>query len=410
MQTSWSLDRIKAPLAWPHSTGEGAVVAVLDTGLDVAHPDLQDHLWTNPGEVPANGRDDDGNGFVDDVHGIDALTGDGHLADTGEHGTHVAGIVRQVAPGAKIMGIRIFDRNGRTDLEGVLRALRYAGQMGATIVNCSWGGCPYTPALYEAMRDCPALLVCSAGNTGSDSDQVPHFPSGFELPNLLSVAATNRNDGLCFTSCHSDASLGAPGEQIPSTVPGGGWKVKSGSSQAAPHVSGAAALLGPLPPRELKARLLKGADPVNDPRIPLGRLNAGKSVHGPHLLRDFYRDFERSWQDARSVDNTPEDLDPRPDRVDLGAEQAILGPGRLAIRSDDGLLVWLEGRREGDRLSMRQAGWARDAQGCYSYPLVLEGPPDTPFDPPEAQRVSVTEYEQACAQYEAQWYTSPMVG
>jgi len=384
------------------------VVAVLDTGVDVTHPDLREHLWTNPGEVPGNGKDDDGNGFVDDLHGIDALTGTGDLTDTGEHGTHVAGIVSQVAPGARVMGIKIFDRHGRTDLESVLRALRYAGQMGATIVNCSWGGCPYTPALYEAMRDLPALVVCSAGNTGSDSDQVPHYPSGFNLPNLLSVAATNRRDGLCFTSCHSDASLGAPGEQVPSPVPGGGWKVKSGSSQAAPHVSGAAALLGPLPPDELKARLLKGADPVTDPRLPAGRLNAAKSLHGPHLLRDFYRDFERSWQEAKTTDNGPEDLDPRPDRVDLGSEQAILAPGQLAIRSHDGVLCWLEGRRDGERISMRQEGWARDSQGCYTYPLVLAGAPDTPFDPPDAQRVTLQDYERACARYE-DWYTSSTV-
>ncbi len=399
----WSLERIQAPQAWPSSVGKGAVVAVIDTGLDLGHPDLQEHLWTNPGEVPGNGRDDDGNGYVDDVHGLDAVHQNGDLADVGEHGTHVAGIVAQVAPGARVMGIKIFDRNGNTDLDSVLRGLRYAGQMGATIVNCSWGGCPFTQALYEAMRDCPALLVCSAGNTGGDSDEVPHYPSSFDLPNLLPVAATNRNDGLCFTSCYSRGALGAPGEQIPSTVPGGGWKVKSGTSQAAPHVSGAAALLGPMPPAELKARLLKGADPVTDPKIPSGRLNTLKALHGPHLLRDFFRDFERSWQETQALDNSPEDLDPRPDRVDLGSEQAILSPGKLAIRADDGVLCWLEGCREGDRLVMKQDGWARDGHGCYRFPLELAGSPDTPFDPPDAQMVSVSQYEQACALYARQW-------
>lgn len=419
----WNLERIGAAEAWKLTAGEGApLVAVLDTGLDVQHPDLQANLWTNPGEIAGNGRDDDGNGVVDDVHGYNAVAHSGDVHDGGEHGTHVAGIiaanggVRGLAYQAKVLPIKVFDDNGYTDVESVCRAIDYAQEQGARILNCSWGGAvEFNQTLYEKMRDFPGLIVCSAGNSGSDSDTVAHYPSGFDLPNLISVAASSRQDKICFTSCYgaSSVDLSAPGEQIVSTVPGG-YKVKSGTSQAAPQVAATAALLWSLEPQatpaELKAQILAGVDPLEQLQGKVasgGRLNAAGALytrtgHGPHLLRQFYADIQSERQHALEMDNGPEDSDPRSGFLDLGDQQVWLCENGLRIHEPN-MMVFLEARQEGQRLIVDQRGFERDREGCYAYPLHLEGGPDLPFDPPEAVRIKPEEYARAESEWQAGW-------
>jgi hypothetical protein len=422
-QPQWALDRVKAPEAWKHSTGANApLIAVLDTGLDCTHPDLRKNLWTNPDEVPGNGKDDDGNGVADDVHGYNAVAQNGDIRDGGEHGTHVTGIiaadgaVRGLAYGAKVMGIKIFDDNGYTDVESVCRAIDYAQQNGARILNCSWGGAvEFNQALYEKMRDFPGLIVCSAGNGGSDSDAVPHYPSGFDLPNLISVAASSRQDKVCFTSCYGERSvhLAAPGEQILSTVPGGGHKVKSGTSQAAPQVTATAALLASLQPEatpaQLKAQILAGVDPLPQLQGKVasgGRLNAGAALanrhHGPHLLHQFYSDIQDERQWAVQMDNGADDADPRTGRLDLGDQRVLLTECGLAI-SENNMMVWLEAHQQADRIVVDQRGFERDKEGFYAYPLHLEGGPNLPFDPPDAERIPASQYESARAEFESAW-------
>ncbi len=266
----WSLERIQAPQAWALVDGPPTLVAVLDTGLDVDHPALQGCLWTNPGEIAGDGLDNDGNGVADDVHGYDATRNTGDVRDTGQHGTHVSGIVAATTNGnVQLMPIRIFDRNGFSDAATLVRALNYATRMGARITNNSVGGAPdFDQSVYEAYRDCPALHVMSAGNQGSDNDAKPHYPSSFELPNIVAVAASTRKDTLGTTSGYgaNSVDLAAPGEQIYSTAPGGRFIVRSGTSQAAPHVTGVAALIASAHPEadndEIKRRLLEGAEPL----------------------------------------------------------------------------------------------------------------------------------------------------
>ena len=422
-QPQWALERVAAARAWEKTSGAGApLIAVLDTGLDIHHPDLKKNLWTNPGEIPGNRKDDDGNGVIDDVHGYNAVAQNGDIHDGGEHGTHVAGIiaadgaVRGLAYEARVMPIKIFDNNGYTDVESVCRAIDYAQQNGARILNCSWGGAvEFNQALYEKMRDFPGLIVCSAGNGSSDSDQVPHYPSGFDLPNLISVAASSRQDKLCFTSCYGAQSvdLAAPGEQILSTVPGGGHKVKSGTSQAAPQVTATAALLASLQPEatpaRLKAQILAGVDPLEQLHGKVasgGRLNAAGALlerhHGPHLLHQFYQDIQDERQWALQMDNGPEDADLRLGRLGLGDQRVLLTERGLAI-AESHMLVWLEADKHGDRMMVDQRGFERDREGFYAYPLHLEGGPNLPFDPPDAERISAARYDAARDEFESAW-------
>lgn len=426
----WGLSRIKAPLAWDQTQGEGVTVAVLDTGLDTSHPALSGRLFTNQGEIAGNGKDDDGNGFVDDVHGANTVERNGNVADGGEHGTHVAGIVaadgpevKGVAPRATLLPIRIFDKNGNTDVASVIDAFHYAQAQGARVINCSWGGAPYNQALFEAMRETDALIVCSSGNRGHDNDVEPHYPSGHDLPNVLAVAATNRDDGLSFISNYGAATVdvAAPGVQILSTVPGGKYEGKTGTSMAAPHASGAAALLASLAPsltpEELKQQLIATASPVpglNGKLVAGGIVDAAAALstvtpnagHGPHLLGEFQADFQASLNQFRAEDNGPTDADPRSGFVATGEQRAILGEGSLALRESDGgaeQVVFLQGGREGNRVRMSQDGFESYQGRYYEYPLHLDGGPNTPYDPPDAEVSSRARYEAAVARFETAW-------
>lgn len=428
-ERQWGLRRVGAEFAWSRTRGQGVTVAVLDTGVDITHPALAGSLYTNSGELAGNGKDDDGNGFVDDIHGANTLERNGRVSDGGEHGTHVAGIVaangpevKGVAPAATLLPIKIFDDNGSTDVASVIEAFHYAEAQGARVINCSWGGAPFNQALFEAMRDTEALIVCSSGNRGHDSDVEPHYPSGFDLPNVLAVAASNRDDALSFISNYgaNSVDLAAPGVQILSTVPGGKYEGKTGTSMAAPHASGAAALLASLDPsaspEQLKARLISSVSPVAGlvgKVVAAGIVDAARAVsaspqagHGPHLLGEFYADFQASLKELSAEDNSATDADPRAGFVAHGGQRAILGQNTLALRdSDSGAeqVVFLAGSRNHDEVRMDQDGFERYQGRYYEYPLHLQGGPDTPYDPPDAEVSSLARYEAAVARFEAAW-------
>lgn len=295
----WGLQAIQSPAAWETTRGSrnGPVIAVLDTGCDVNHPDLRDNLWTNPKEIPGNGLDDDGNGVVDDVHGFFPKENNGNLTDKLGHGSHTAGTIGAVGNNgqgitginweAQIMPIKIFDSQGQTDVALIARGLEYAARHGARITSNSWGGTEPNPALEDAFKSCPALHIAACGNSGLDTDIVPHYPSSIPLANMISVAASDRRDRLASFSNFGAESvdLAAPGVDIYSTFPKGRYKTQSGTSMACPHVSGVAALIATAYPEasheEIRSRLLEGVDLSPSLRGKVasgGRLNAAKAL------------------------------------------------------------------------------------------------------------------------------------
>ncbi|MEE8416065.1 MAG: S8 family peptidase [Desulfobacterales bacterium] len=247
---------IDAPEAWDITTGAGSVVvAVIDSGVDGSHPDLSGNLWTNPGEIPGNGVDDDGNGYVDDIRGWDFANKDNNPTDDNGHGTHVTGTIAAVgnngigvagvAWNVKIMALKSFRADGSGLTSDAILAIAYANLMGADVINNSWGGGPYSQALFDMIRSSSAVVVCSAGNSGQNNDLIPHYPSSYTSANILAVAATDPNDNLAWFSNFGVTSVdvAAPGVNILSTVSGGGYDYKSGTSMAVPFATGLAALL-----------------------------------------------------------------------------------------------------------------------------------------------------------------------
>ena len=259
---------IDAPEAWEVATGSAdIVVAVIDTGVDYTHPDLADNIWTNPGEIAGNGLDDDGNGFVDDVHGYDFCNEDGDPMDDNRHGTHVAGTIAGVGDNGQgvtgvnwsssIMALKFLSARGSGSASDAVRAVNYATMMKSVydvevrLTSNSWGGGPYSQELRDAIEasgDAGVLFIAAAGNVSvyspADNDQTPHYPSSYDLGNIIAVAASDHNDGLANFSHYGATSvdLAAPGTNIYSTVPDGGYTSLNGTSMATPHVAGVVAL------------------------------------------------------------------------------------------------------------------------------------------------------------------------
>jgi subtilisin family serine protease len=201
------------PEAWAATTGSDAVVvAVIDTGVDYKHPDLVDNMWVNPGEVPDNHVDDDGNGYVDDVYGIDSINLDSDPMDDHGHGTHCAGTIGGTGnDGAGIVGVnwdvsimalKIFDADGSTNTAAIIQAFAYADEMGADVLSCSWGG--LGPSAYDALEEAAigactdALIVCAAGNENTNIDVTPYYPACYDFDNIIAVGASNGNDAMAL--------------------------------------------------------------------------------------------------------------------------------------------------------------------------------------------------------------------
>jgi subtilisin family serine protease len=261
------------PGAWQLSQGTGVIVAVIDSGVRLNHPDLRSNLWTNPAEVPGNHRDDDGNGYVDDVHGVD-LTGHRSLNDAQGHGTHVAGTIAAARNGkgvvgvayrAKLMVVRILDARGSGSTQALAEGIRYAAANGARIINLSLETTADDPRVRAAVQAAAAanvLIICSAGNMGEDIDRRPLYPVSIPADNLVGVAATApADDGEAITQFSNFGPLSvpvaAPGEGVVSTASDGGYETRSGTSMAAPHVAGVAALMAAVAPH-LSAQELRG--------------------------------------------------------------------------------------------------------------------------------------------------------
>jgi subtilisin family serine protease len=285
--------------AWNiQNTASNILVALVDTGIRYTHQDLAPNVWTNPGEIAGNGLDDDHNGYIDDVHGINIITGTGNPMDDNGHGSHVAGIMGAVGSNnvgiagvtwnVKIMACKFLDYRLQGALSDAIEGINYAREKGARIINASWGMPSYnTQALYDAInstRQAGMLFVAACGNSTNNNDTTtPIYPASFDLDNIIAVAATTRNDALASFSSYGPTTvdLGAPGDTVLSCWAGSDsdYNNDSGTSMAAPHVTGACALVWARFPNEsylqIKNRVLAGVDKI--PAL------AGKCVTGGRL-------------------------------------------------------------------------------------------------------------------------------
>ncbi len=292
---------IDAPEVWNRTTGGASVlVGVIDSGIDLDHPDLAANLWTNPGETAGNGIDDDKNGYVDDVRGWDFANDDNNPDDDNGHGTHCAGTIGAVGNnGAGVAGVcwtvrlaalKFLDASGSGYTSDAVEAVYYATRIGAHLTSNSWGGAGYSSSLASAIFQANAagiLFIAAAGNDGANTDSSPHYPSSYSYDNIISVAASTRTDARASFSNYGATSvdLAAPGASILSTYKDGGYATMNGTSMATPHVAGACALLKAWRPSltgpEIKAILLGSVDPLpafSGIVLTGGRLNANNAL------------------------------------------------------------------------------------------------------------------------------------
>lgn len=254
----WGLRVIRATAAWDVARGQDVVVAVIDSGIELTHPDLVGNLWTNPAEIPANGIDDDSNGFIDDVRGWNFAYDNADPSDDNGHGTHVAGTVAATADNAeggagvafdaRLMAVKGLDFAGDGTLAGLANAVIYAVDNGADVINASWGGEGSDASLASAVSYAIAhgvVFVAAAGNGDlfGNPQNVANFTPA-SLSGVIAVAATDEFDARAsFSNFGEKLAVAAPGVDVRSTYLGGSYLEESGTSMASPHVAGLAALI-----------------------------------------------------------------------------------------------------------------------------------------------------------------------
>jgi subtilisin family serine protease len=293
----WNLNAINAPEVWARGyTGSGVIVAVIDTGVDYTHSELVNNMWVNSREIAGNGRDDDGNGYVDDYRGWDFANNDNNPLDQNSHGTHVAGTIAAarngvgstgVAYGARIMPVQVLAATGRGGSDAVAAGIRYAVDNGADIINLSLGS-RYPSIIASALSYANQMGVFVVASAGNDSESTPGYPArhSAEMSNVLSVGAhTSTNTHSSFSNyvgASGAVQIDAPGSSVYSTIPGNGYAFYNGTSMAAPHVTGVAALVlsanRNLTPSQLRQVLVAGSNrPIlgSDSR---GGINAAVAV------------------------------------------------------------------------------------------------------------------------------------
>ena len=271
---------VNAINAWSITKGSKNVkIAVIDTGVDYNHPDLKANIWTNTAE--ANGKpgvDDDGNGYVDDIHGYDFANNDGDPMDGNGHGTHCSGTIAAehdngvgiagVMAQAQIVGIKFLTDQGSGSTADAIKAIDYATKINVDIMSNSWGGGGFSQVLKDsivAAKNAGIVFTAAAGNSATDNNSQPHYPSNYDVDNVISVAANNYNDELAFFSCYGSKTVhvAAPGRNILSTTPNNSYDVYSGTSMATPHVTGVVGLYisqyGRTDVKQLRDNLMKSS-------------------------------------------------------------------------------------------------------------------------------------------------------
>lgn len=312
---------VSALEAWRISKGTGVTIALLDTGVDLNNPDLKPNLWVNQGEIPGDGIDNDGNGYIDDVHGINLVDRAKQPLDDNGHGTYNASVIGAVegndvnglvglAPESKMISIKFMEASGRGDIAAAMEGISYAEQQGARIVVNGWMSRTQNQSLFEVIKSSKALHVCSAGNDGYDNDTRPAHPASFPLPNVVSVAASDHHDDFTrFTNkgAHS-VDLAAPGRKVPVYDQKGKIELQGGASVAAAHVAGAAALIVSKYPdiqnEALATRLIYNGDPMpaeRDRTVSGRRLNAAASLREDLVAPATPGGFEIAAVDGSSI-------------------------------------------------------------------------------------------------------------
>lgn len=290
-QTGGKVDAdINAPLMWNTQKGSRAiVVGIIDTGVDYNHPDLAGNIWNNPGEISGNGRDDDLNGYIDDIHGINAIRNNGNPMDDNVHGTHVAGTIGAVgnnslgvvgvAQQVTIIGCKFLSGGGSGSAADALKCMDYFAALRSRVnnpvnlvaTNNSWGGGGSSQSMLDAIRAHERkgiLFIAAAGNESSNNDVTDSFPANYRVSNMISVAATDHKDLLASFSNYGKQTVhvAAPGVKILSTVLAGKYGELSGTSMATPHVTGLAAVIASdnrdLDYVGIKNLILAGAQPI----------------------------------------------------------------------------------------------------------------------------------------------------
>ncbi len=298
----YGLTTMSAFSAWDITVGASSVmVAIVDTGVFYNHSDLVENLAVNTSEIPANGIDDDSNGYIDDYLGYDFFSGDGDPVDENGHGTHCAGIVAArgdngiggvgIAWGVSLLPVRVLGPGGGGTDSDVAAGILYAAQRGASVISLSLGG--ETPSsvidsAIEYARTLGALVVVAAGNESVNNDIIPSYPANSEVENVIAVAATDAEDDLATFSNYgaSTVDLAAPGQSIYSTYLMNSYAFLSGTSMATPYVAGVAAMMKSANPAltyaDLKSGLFQSVDELATLQGKLvtgGRINAHKAAY-----------------------------------------------------------------------------------------------------------------------------------
>jgi len=291
--------QIEAPAVWNAGfRGQGVIVGVVDSTVDINHSQLNTRIQINSAEVPGNGVDDDQNGVIDDVKGAGFFSESANTSNN-DHGTHVAGIIAAdpnrgqisgIAPEAKIVPSAFLDSNGSGTLGDAILAMQYAASRGARIINASWGGSGCADSVANAFSTLSRqgiLLVVAAGNSGFDIDVNDFFPASFNLSNQITVAATDSENFMpsWSNSGFQKVHMTAPGVDIFSTGSDNSYLTMDGTSMASPFVAGAAAVLWSARPQatasQIKQSLMSGVDVIqgrNSKTLTRGRLNLRKSL------------------------------------------------------------------------------------------------------------------------------------
>lgn len=366
---------IDVPEAWEVTHGSSSVVVgVIDTGIDYTHPDLMVNMWGNAGEIPANGLDDDGNGYVDDTRGWDFVSNDNDPADDHYHGTHCAGTIGAVGDNGtgvvgvcqtvRLMALKFLSGSGGGTTSDAIEAVLYASANQATMTSNSWGGGGYSQTLkdvIDAAGQAGLLFVAAAGNDGINTDLFPSYPAAYDSANIISVAASDHNDMLASFTNYGAATvdLAAPGVSIYSTSPGNGYRSLSGTSMACPHVAGACALIKAAHPEmnwaDIKSALLNNVDGVagmNGKVLKNGRMNVARSLiiaTDPYVTLNTISPSDNGQQGSTGngdgILNPGEDIALAVTLKNVGAQPALGAVTTMTVISAGGKVTVLQGSR-----------------------------------------------------------------